>query len=420
MEALRRLKNKALESARMDYGYFFRNGSMALMQNIAGLAFSVMSSVILVAALPVVTYGNYAYIAALIGLCSACTLSGMNTAVARAAARGQEYALDAAIRIQVKWCAALLIPLGAYALYLHGTGSNGSFVGAFAIAGISFLITTALSPAGAFLFGRGEFKRLAYYGAVFNGITLVMLGATAWHTDSLVAIASAYGIGSISNATCLYFRARAIKKDMRRSSEKDDGDLFRFGGHLSIINAFSIAAEYADKIILFHFLGPIQLAMYSMASNIMDTGKAAIRSVVSVSLPKLSTIAIGEIRRDLIRHVVWGMGMGIILCLVYWIIIPPAIGELFPKYLPSIPYAQMLGISFIFMIPITYIAYVFHSQKMIAMLYVNGVVPNIMRIACYATAGIYWGIGGIVISRIALYALTLCINSISMFAAKEE
>lgn len=420
MEALQWLKNKLLAFSRVDYGYFMRNGSMTLMQNAAGLAFSVASSILLVVMLPIATYGIYSYITALIGLYSACTLSGMNTAVAQAAARGQEYALDTAIRIQARWCAILLIPLSAYVVYLKNTGADASFISAFTIAGIAFLTTTVLSPAGAFMFGKGEFGRLASYGAAWNGITLLLLSAVTWHSNSLIVIICVYAIGSVSNAVSLYVRARAVRANTKPPSRNEEKDIFRFGGHLSVINAFSILAEHADKIILFYFLGPIGLAIYSMASGIMDAGKAAIRSVVSVSLPKLSRTTIKSIRHDLFRHIIGGMSAGIALCVAYWIIIPMVIEGIFPQYQSAIPYAQILGTSFIFIIPITYIAYIFHSQKMTAMLYINGIIPNILRIVCYAVSGAQWGIGGIVITRVVLYALTLCINSISMFTVKDR
>ncbi len=419
MDPLRWLKNKIIAPTGVDYGYFLRHGSATLLQNAGALAFAIAASILLIAKLPVAVYGNYAYIMALIGICGACTLSGMNTAVAQAAACGREKALDIAVRIQTRWCAALSLPFGAYALYLYDTGVDGSFIGALVIAGGAFLITTTLSPASAFLFGKKEFKRLAFYGIAFNGMTLILLAIVTSRTDSLIAVMCAYGFSSVSSALYLYIRARALyARKIINTPEKDDGSLFRFSGHLSIINAFSILAEHADKIILFHFLGPVQLAIYSIASHIMDAGKAAIRSVISVSLPKLSMTAMTDIRRGMMGRVIWGMGAGIIVCVAYWIIIPPMIKGIFPEYRPAIAYAQLLGISFIFIIPITHIAYVFHSQKMMVMLYVNGILPNMMRILCYMGAAAYWGIEGIVISRIVLYAFTLCVNSISIFAEK--
>ena len=102
---------------------------------------SVLSLLLIIAfanLLPKETYGTYRYILSLAGVLNIFALTGMNSAVARAVAAGNEGVLKASVRYQFKWNLLMLAAfwvLGGYYFI------NGDFLFA-----TSFLILSILVP----------------------------------------------------------------------------------------------------------------------------------------------------------------------------------------------------------------------------------------------------------------------------------
>src|SRR3989344_4903049 len=88
-----------------------------------GQSFSTLLSLVLIIAfanlLPKETYGTYRYILSLASIFNVFTLTGMNSAVARAVAIGHEGALRTSVKYQLKWNLLMLVAfftLGGYYL----------------------------------------------------------------------------------------------------------------------------------------------------------------------------------------------------------------------------------------------------------------------------------------------------------------
>ncbi len=79
----------------------------------SGQSINTILSLVLIVAfanlLPKETYGTYKYILSLAGVLNIFTLTGMNSAVARAVAVGSEGALKASVKYQLKWNLLMLV-----------------------------------------------------------------------------------------------------------------------------------------------------------------------------------------------------------------------------------------------------------------------------------------------------------------------
>src|SRR3989338_10355062 len=136
--------------------------------------------------LPKETYGTYRYILSLAGVLNIFTLTGMNSAVARAVAIGNEGVLRTSVKYQLKWNLLMLaafFTLGGYYL------ANGDilFATSFLILGIFVPPTLALNTYGAYLEGKKKFKfagisniiaTFVYVGGIFAAI--LFSGEVIW------------------------------------------------------------------------------------------------------------------------------------------------------------------------------------------------------------------------------------------------
>jgi len=88
--------------------------------------------------LPKSAYGDYRYVISVFAILSAFSLTGLNTAIIQAVARGFEGSLRQGFRLSLRWSA--LVVAGALA------GSAYYFLHANAFLGTSFLIIAATAP----------------------------------------------------------------------------------------------------------------------------------------------------------------------------------------------------------------------------------------------------------------------------------
>ncbi|HZZ99723.1 MAG TPA: hypothetical protein VFK07_03380, partial [Candidatus Paceibacterota bacterium] len=122
-------------------------------------------------------YGTYKYIISLASGLGALTLTGMNTAVTRAVASGAEGTLKKSVIYQLKWNIILFaaaIGVGFY-YWLHG---NNVIAIAMILVGILSPFINTTNTYMAYLNGKKDFRRMAFYGAAINILVTIVLVVT--------------------------------------------------------------------------------------------------------------------------------------------------------------------------------------------------------------------------------------------------
>src|SRR5579872_3261570 len=94
---------------RTDMVYLFKSGFWLQTSSFSIALLSFLLYVVFGRVLPKDVYGNYQYLLSLASIASAFTMTGMNTAVMRAVARGFEGTFLASLRIQLLWGAVPLL-----------------------------------------------------------------------------------------------------------------------------------------------------------------------------------------------------------------------------------------------------------------------------------------------------------------------
>lgn len=375
---------------------------------------SSMLSLLLVLAfanfLPKETYGTYKYIMSIAGSLGFLTFTGMNTAVVQMVANGYDGIVKYAVRVQLRWNLLFSGSMLIVAIY-YFINHNSLFGITLLILGFTSPFTAAFNTYGAFLSGRKEFKKASIYAAITSIIYTTAMLATIYLTQNLIIIIISYSLANLIPNIYLYYNTIRSYK-LKHVPVREEKELFRYGGHLSIIGIFSTISQYIDKIIVFHFLGAIQLAVYALALAMPERIKGYTKIISSIILPKLAEKNINDIKQVFYKRTIQSMAVGIVLSIGYIILAPFIFRLLLPAYSDSIIYSQVISLGLIFTMPATYMGSVFRAQKMIRLIYLSSIVSHVSRIVLFVVLGISFGIWGVITASLALYGIGLIYNLI--------
>ncbi len=387
--------------------YFGKAASWVTLSQIINGILAFVLVIILTRLLPKETYGLYRYVLSIADLLTIFTLTGMNSAVAQAVAAGNEGALIKSVKHQLKWNLMMTAASFAVAIYYF---LNNSCMLALSLLRIGALwpIILALNTYLAFLIGKKNFR----LNSIFNtGSTLIyvagMLLAIIF-TNKIPALIFIYSLATLSSNLIFYFRTLKIYKPKKDGTE----DFIVFGWKLSSLKVVGIVAGQIDNIIMNHFFGPAQLAIYALARILPDNIIPLIKDVVNTGMPNLAQKNVEEINKVFYKRIIQGLALGIIASSFYSFIAPTIFKYLLPKYLESVYYSQLLSISFVFLFPLAYMGAVFISQKLTRPIFIGSTVENSVKIILYTIFGISAGILGLILAQIINYFISFWMNII--------
>ncbi|MDO8231962.1 MAG: oligosaccharide flippase family protein [bacterium] len=355
--------------------------------------------------LPKETYGTYRYILSLSGILSIFTLTGISQAVAQATAVGHEGALRTAVRYQLKWNLILMfvfLVAGAY----YFINENFAYTGALLILGIATPFTNAFNTYGAYLDGKRQFRLNNIFSILSTLIYVGGMMAAVWWGGSVIWLITAYAIATLG-ANLLFYR---ITLKMFNPPMEPAEDTLRFGRHLTYIKLLAPLTAQIDSIILNHFWGPAALAVYAMATAIPNRAIPLTKDWVDIGFPKVARKTPEEIDQTFYKRIAQGLLAGSLLGGSWALTAPLFFTYFMPQYLDATPYAQLLGLLFVFSMPNRYITVLLNAQKMTKRIFLNTTTVNVLQLLLYGILGVWGGILGLITAQIAVAAIGLTIN----------
>ncbi len=282
-EIYRKIISYGTEFFGLDLKYFAAGGFWTTLgQSING----VISFLLIIAfanLLPKETYGLYRYILSLAGILNIFTLTGMNTAIVQTVASGNEGALKTSVKYQLKWNLMMMAAMFGLSVYYYFNENTTLAISIFVL-GFFSPFTTALNTYGGFLEGKKQFKLNNIFSvistALYAGSIIIALAISREATALIIA----YSVSTF--AANLFFYLKTIK--IFNPQETPSRDALSYGRKLTFINLISPIVSQIDNIIVTHFWGPAQLAVYSLARAIPDKVAPFIKDIVNLGLPKLS------------------------------------------------------------------------------------------------------------------------------------
>ena len=381
-----------------DMVYLAKGGFWLTLGQIISSLSSFLLAIAFANLLPKETYGTYKYVLSIVGILSIPTLAGMNTAVTRAVARGDEGSFLPALKSKIKW--GLLG--GISSLILAGYyyfNDNQALTFTFLITAIFIPFIDSFALYGALLQGKKKFDIASKYGILIKIIASGSIFLTIYFTKNLLVILFVY------LASYTFLRLIILKLSLKFviNNKKEDPETISYGKHLSLIGVVNIFASYLDKLLIFHYLGSAELAIYSFAIAPVNQIKMLSKNINALVLPKLSQRPAKKIDSLMLKRLFFLLITGLLMMLIYVIIAPFLYNLIFPKYSESIMLSQIFSLKIPFALLIAFLDSAITSKltKVPKNIYYKlGIYPNIFLIMLLLYLTPLLGILGVILAKI--------------------
>lgn len=375
--------------------YIAKHGSFLTIGNIINLTASFFLAMAFARLLPKETYGSYRYIISMVAMLGIFALPGIDDAVLQAVANKFEGFFKKGLIEKLKWStlgSLSCLIMGGYFLFLK---NDFNLSISFLMASIFFPIMQSTGLYLSYLGGKKLFKIQVRYSALTQIISSLCIIITLFLTKNLIILILVY----FSSYTILglLFLMMSLKKFP--ANNNINNQFIGLSKNLNFLYILSTIANQIDRILLFNFLGGVQVAVYSFA--ILPTSEAYIflKNIRSLALPKFSTSPREEIRKTLLKKVYKATLLMVPLIVLFFVVAPYIYKIFFPQYLDSVDIARLFFVSIIFF-PASLISLYFQSQLMKKELYQSNIISSIVTILLLIILTPLLGIIGPILARL--------------------
>ncbi len=380
---------------KMDMVYLTRGSFWSIAGQVSAALIALTLSVAMARYVPKDVYGQYKYVLAIVSVLSAFSLNGIGTAVLQSVARGFDGALADSFKANLRW--SFVIFIGTLAL-----GGYYLIAGNFTL-GLGILIGGTATPFlgsfnlyAPFLSGKKDFAHQAWYADfVTNIIPALALIAVALIAPQPLPLIAAYFVTNLAATAFAYWRTA---RRLHRAAEHDP-HMLRYGKHLSLIGILGGIAGNIDQLLLFHFAGATDLAIYNFATGIPDQMKGPLKSLDAMTQARFANRDEADIHSSIRNKMFWLFIVGSAVIVGYILLSPYLYLFLFPAYAVAIPYSQIYVISLFSMIASPAVSYL-SAKKKVRELYISTVVGSIFQIVIMVIGVVYLGLIGLIVARV--------------------
>lgn len=387
-----------------DMLYLAKGGFWLGFGQVATSGLVLVITIVFANALPKESYGAYKYVMSIAGILLITTLPQMSTAVTQAVARGYEGTLLRSLKPKLLWGSlGVLAGLGAAAYYaLNG---NQPLAAAFLFVAIFLPFFAASSLYDAFLIGRKLFHVSVVYSTLLQTASTAALIAAAMLTKDVTSLIIIYfGTRTIVNAALF---SRTLKKF--KPNDQDDAGAVTYGKHMTLMNAINTVANSLDSVLVYHFLGGVQLAIYAIAVGPPDQLKGLLANLDTLVFPNFSNRDSREIRANMKSKFLNLFILSVLVVAAYVLAAPFMYRLVFPKYQEAVLYSQLFSLGMLNMAFFPAATYL-RAKRKLKELYAANIMSSIFQIVVMIVGVVMWGLLGLVIARILSRYVGMLIN----------
>lgn len=359
------------------------------------------------------TYGTYRFVLSLGIIFGAFSLTGLKTSVTRSVAGGFEGALSSAFHERMIWSIPMFL--------IAGIGSAYYFVAGQSTIGISLIIIAFCNPLlysstlyAAYLNGKENYRTNALYATARAVVPAIVMLIVILFIPSVLALVLAYFTSHTALAFLFYsITVRSVPTDATHDKSSN-----AFGKHLSLTNLIDVAANQLDKVLVFHFVGASELAVYYFALNIPEQISGLFGNIYSIALPKFSRRPIDALRAGLFTKIAQ-LGLVMVIIIAAYIVCAPWIYHLiFPNYIEAIRLSQIAALGMIGVVG-TLPTALLHAKQATRLIYKSRTIGSLTRIAVLIALVIPYGVLGVVLASVLNKIIDAIIASIAVGYAIE-
>ncbi|PLX27429.1 hypothetical protein C0583_03905 [Candidatus Parcubacteria bacterium] len=374
---------------------YLAKGSFWLTSNkLVGTITAFLLAVIYANFLPKETYATYKYVLSVSSMLILFSLTGIDISLTRSVARGYEGSFSEAIKLKLKW--SLIGSLvGIFISFYYFFNKNIELGYCFLIAAVTTPFINSLVY-GSYLRGKKLFKVTSIYNSLKNIISSIVIATIVLSFPKLITIV--VGFYAINMILQFSFYKYTFWK-YTPNNKKDEGTI-SYGKHLSLMNIVSVVAEQIDKILLWHFLGPLQLAIYSFATLPVSQAQSFLKSVTTLALPKMSNTDITLLKKTFPLKILKFTILLIPMVILYIMVAPFVYKIFFPQYQDSILLSQLFSVTLLFF-PMRLISQIIIVKADTKTLYFLRIFNPSIKIILFTILIYFYGIYGL------LYAIII-------------
>ena len=388
-----------------DLRYLISGGSWLFFGQVVGVVVALLLAVGYAHFLSKETYGTYKYVLSIIGILSVFTLPGMETAAQRGISQGKEAVFWGGFKLRVMGGGIASLACLGIAFYYFTQGNT--FLASIFFVSAPFLVgLEPLAHYNGLLIGKKLFRQTTQYAILLQALTSLTLIVTVFLTNDLFVLLLTYMITTVFLRGAFFLRT---VRDHPLNSISDKESL-AFGKHLSALGVLATVSSRLDAVLLFHFLGPVPLAIYSFAKAATDNIQGSFKLITTtLAFPKLAGLDKDILKQTLERKVLLAHVVTVPLAVGFIFVIPYAYQLLFPQYLESVIYAQAM-IALLAFSPLRFISTAITAKATPKILYALGITGPILNTTFLLIAVPILGIWGIILALALQQFIMNCLN----------
>jgi len=280
--------------AKTDMVYLAKGGFWLTIEQIVSSISVFLLAIAFANLLPQETYGIYKYVLSLTSILLITNLPGIGVSVIQATARGIEGSLFLALKTKIYWGF-----LGSFiSLLLSGyyyLNNNISLAIIFIIISLFIPFIDSFGIYGSLLSGRKQFKISSIYNSITQIIATLIIISVIFLSDNIFIILITYLLSN-TILRLIFFKITLYKF---KPNKQMGSNIISYGKHLSVMGIIGTIATQIDKILIFHYLGGIKLAIYIFATAIPEQIKGFLKNIKALAFPKLSQTPSEDTRSSL-------------------------------------------------------------------------------------------------------------------------
>ncbi len=348
-------------------------------------------------------YGNYRYILSFLSMFGFFSLSGMSFAMTRAVARGYDYTYKRQAKIIFLSTLGITVIGVISSLYFFFIKADIAIAMSLAVGALLIPFVEGTGNWRAYLNGKKQFKqktiinvraKVVYLAGMLIVVACNYFFDTSIPIGTLIMVAGYMLANGLPN---LWYQLK-ILRTIPKGTRTEPGSI-TYGIHLTAAKIPQTIAFYLDGVLLYHFLGPVSLAVYSFAIAPVEQLKGLLNSMTAVAFPKFATSTANTLRKTLPTKLLKLIALTILIALMYIAAAPFVYNLLFPQYNESVQFSQIFALSLL-AVPLGFLSYALEATKRKKSVYLTNAIFPFIQIGLYIVLIPQYGILGAVLGKV--------------------
>jgi O-antigen/teichoic acid export membrane protein len=323
-----------------DMVYFMSGNFWLTTSRVISVASGLLLAVAFANFLKPEVYGIYKYIITIAGLVGAFSLGGLGGALARAVAQGKKNVVHGVFWIGFVWCIPASIVALFGSLYYFWNGNIYLGVGLLLI-GITNPFLNNLGNYKDVLLGEKNFRTITLYSIPRGLLPIIALITAVIFSGNVIVLLITYFASNLIVSWVVYILVTKKYNSYRGSDEVKE--TVTYGKHLSVMGLISQTTDSLDQLLLWHFTGPVQIAIYSFSLAPIREIRNFSENIYPLIFPKFVTKTVKEMKQIAPLRIIQLVTILFAVSIAYIFSAPFLFKLLFPKYLSAVFPSQLLA-----------------------------------------------------------------------------